>query len=239
MKKSNNLFNDENEIEIEGIDSWLITYSDMITIILCFFILFFYYSEGQVSILSKVKNSLSTKVESLEKENQELKQNNEKLSSVLFDIKNIEQDLKTSNKDFVKKLKEKNMLDNIELKETKKGLLIRFKDNVLFTSASANISDFGLEILKEIGKDLNKIDNKILVEGHTDNIPINSLNYSSNWELSSARAINVVNFLSKELDIKSSRFSVSGYGSTSPISDNSTKEGRAKNRRIEIVILNK
>lgn len=239
MKKSNNLFNDENEIEIEGIDSWLITYSDMITIILCFFILFFYYSEGQVSILSKVKNSLSTKVESLEKENQELKQNNEKLSSVLFDIKNIEQDLKTSNKDFVKKLKEKNMLDNIELKETKKGLLIRFKDNVLFTSASANISDFGLEILKEIGKDLNKIDNKILVEGHTDNIPINSLNYSSNWELSSARAINVVNFLSKELDIKSSRFSVSGYGSTSPIADNSTKEGRAKNRRIEIVILNK
>ncbi|MCT4585325.1 MAG: flagellar motor protein MotB [Peptostreptococcaceae bacterium] len=239
MKKSNNLFTDNNEIEIEGIDSWLITYSDMITIILCFFILFFYYSEGQVSILSEVKDSLSTKVESLQKENKELKQDNEKLSSVLFDIKNIEEDLKTSNNDFVKKLKEKNMLDNIELKETKKGLLIRFKDNVLFTSASANISDFGLEILKEIGKDLNKINNKILVEGHTDNIPINSLKYSSNWELSSARAINVVNFLSKELDIDSSRFSVSGYGSTTPIADNKTKDGRAKNRRIEIVILNK
>ncbi|WXR60597.1 flagellar motor protein MotB [Peptostreptococcaceae bacterium AGR-M142] len=239
MKKSNNIFHDDNEIEIEGIDSWLITYSDMITIILCFFILFFYYSEGQVSILSEVKDSLSTKVESLQKENQELKQDNEKLSSVLFDIKDIEEDLKTSNKDFIKKLKEKNMLDNIELKETEKGLLIRFKDNVLFTSASANISDFGLEILKEIGKDLNKINNKILVEGHTDNVPINSLKYSSNWELSSARAINVVNFLSKELNIDSSRFSVSGYGSTSPISNNSTKEGRAKNRRIEIVILNK
>ena len=85
---------------------------------------------------------------------------------------------------------------------------------------------------------LNKIDNYVRVEGHTDNIPIKNEYFNSNWQLSSIRASNVVEFFIEKGNISPDRLSAVGYGEYRPISDNNSEDGRSKNRRVDILILN-
>lgn len=85
---------------------------------------------------------------------------------------------------------------------------------------------------------LNKIDNYIRIEGHTDNVPIRNEYFSSNWQLSSTRASNVVEYLINNGGISPDRLSAVGYGEYRPVADNSTDQGRSKNRRVDILILN-
>jgi chemotaxis protein MotB len=84
---------------------------------------------------------------------------------------------------------------------------------------------------------LNSYSNGIRVEGHTDNVPISSHNFPSNWELSTSRATNVVQYLTKQDDFDPTKISAAGYGEYRPISDNSSEDGRSKNRRVDIVLL--
>ena len=92
--------------------------------------------------------------------------------------------------------------------------------------------------LSSLSNILNKIGNYVRIEGHTDNIPIENEDFSSNWQLSSIRASNVVEFLIEEGGIAPSRLSAVGYGEYRPISDNNTEDGRKQNRRVNILILN-
>ena len=119
-----------------------------------------------------------------------------------------------------------------------KGLVITFNDTVLFNSGEANIKDDWKEKLISISKVLNGIDNYIRVEGHTDNINIKTPYFNSNWQLSSIRAANVVEFLINEGNINPARLSAIGYGENRPVQSNDTEEGRAANRRVDILILN-
>jgi len=117
------------------------------------------------------------------------------------------------------------------------GIRLILKDKILFDSGSAEIKPEYRPILDKIAEILKEIDNPVEVEGHTDSIPIHTSKYPSNWELSTARAGSVVRyFISKGLD--PSRFKAVGYADTRPVAPNTTPEGREKNRRIEIVILN-
>ncbi len=117
------------------------------------------------------------------------------------------------------------------------GIRLILKDKVLFDSGSAEIKPEYKPILDKIAEILKEINNPVEVEGHTDSIPIHTRRFPSNWELSTARAGSVVRyFISKGLD--PSRFKAVGYADTRPIAPNTTPEGREKNRRIEIVILN-
>lgn len=218
--------------------SWLITYSDMVTIILCFFIIFFNVSEEKSSMLNSMKNALAEEVSVLSEENELLKTSNESLSMELFNLKNIEKDIDTSEEEFIKYLRDNNMLEEVSILQNEKGIAIRFKDSVLFSSAEADISVKGSIALSKIGDKLAKIKNPIIVEGYTDNVPIHTAKYPSNWELSVSRAISVVNYFTKEKGIDKSRMSVSGYGELNPIDTNDTPEGRSNNRRIEITIIN-
>ncbi len=123
-----------------------------------------------------------------------------------------------------------------------RGLIIRFKDNALFDSGSANLKESSEEILLFIGELLKNeefADRAVRVEGHTDNIPINTLRFPSNWELSTTRSTNVIKFFINDAEIAPDRLSASGYGEYYPIADNATPEGRAKNRRVDIVILSR
>ena len=91
--------------------------------------------------------------------------------------------------------------------------------------------------MQSIGEILKQYDRSIRVEGHTDNVPMNTFLYPSNWELSTARAVNVVKFLIEEVGISPVRLSAAGYGEYHPIADNDTAENRQKNRRVDVVIL--
>ncbi|SET37672.1 chemotaxis protein MotB [Natronincola peptidivorans] len=235
----------DNKHEIKFSNNWIITYSDMITIVLCFFILFFTYTAEETSILYDIKQhlsleveELSSQVEELSEENIVLKQEKESLAAILFGLEDIEVDILQSQEEFIRYLREKHLLDLIDIEQSDVGLLIRFKDSVLFSSGRAEISEDGHVILNHIGDKLKQIDNKIVVAGYTDNVPMNSTLYPSNWELSVARAMNAARVLMEEKTIAEERISVSGYGENQPIDTNDTPEGRSNNRRIEITILN-
>ncbi|MFZ5967286.1 MAG: OmpA family protein [Bacillota bacterium] len=232
-----NTDHDKNPYEMEFSNNWLITYSDMITIILCFFIVFFTYSSQEISALYDTKNALTDQISQLHAQNQKLKTEKENLAAQLFGLTNIEKDIKTSKEDFISFLRENNLLDQVNIIENEKGLLIRFKDSVLFGSGEADITQKGYAVLDEIGDKLGTIDHNIIVEGYTDNVPISTPEFPSNWELSVSRAIQVVKFFTEKKSISAQRITVSGYGERNPIDTNETPEGRANNRRIEITIV--
>lgn len=123
----------------------------------------------------------------------------------------------------------------VEMKNGK--VYVSLSDKLLFKSGDANVEVKGKEALKKLAEVLNKnADVSIAIEGHTDNVPIKTAVYKDNWDLSTARATNVVRLLSDEYGMDAHRLTASGKGEYFPVADNSTPEGKAKNRRTEIVL---
>jgi len=122
--------------------------------------------------------------------------------------------------------------------EMKNGkVYVRLSDKLLFKSGQASIEEKGKEAIKKLAEVLNKnTDIDIAVEGHTDSIPIKTAQYKDNWDLSVARATNIVRMLNEEYHVNAKRLTSSGKGEFMPVAPNSTSEGRAKNRRTEIVL---
>lgn len=117
-----------------------------------------------------------------------------------------------------------------------RGLVIRLNNAVLFESGSAEIKKHE-DTLNEVASILNTADNYIRIEGHTDNTPIRRSNYASNWELSTARAVNVVKLFISKNNFPPEKLIAVGYGEYKPVADNETAEGRSSNRRIDIIVL--
>ncbi len=114
---------------------------------------------------------------------------------------------------------------------------VSMNDKLLFKSASASVEEKGREALKKVANVLTSYpDIDILVEGHTDNLPIKTSQYKDNWDLSAARAISIVRILNQEYKIPGSRLNASGKSEYHPVSSNSSTEGRARNRRTEIIL---
>jgi len=132
---------------------------------------------------------------------------------------------------------ERNMEDKLEAELTSKGLVLKIKDGVLYGSGSADLSGDAQTVAEEIGKMLvTDPPRSIFIEGHTDSIPSNSAAFPSNWELSAARAINFMKILLENDDLNPAKFSASGFAEHQPIAGNDTAEGRAENRRVEVLI---
>ena len=128
----------------------------------------------------------------------------------------------------------------ITISELQGRLTVNKVDSILFSSGSAKVKEEGLKVIQRVGDIVKGVNDKdIQVEGHTDNIPISSRlknRFPSNWELSTARAVAVVQIL-LDMGIEGERLSAAGYGEFRPIADNATREGRAQNRRIQIVLV--
>ena len=116
-------------------------------------------------------------------------------------------------------------------------MVIELRNDILFQSGRADLQTEGEEALAEIVGVLNSIENRqFQVAGHTDNIPMRSSRFASNWELSTSRAVHVARFMIEQ-GLQAERISAAGYADTQPVASNSTPEGRAQNRRIEIVLV--
>ncbi len=127
---------------------------------------------------------------------------------------------------------------DVTISELAGKLTVNILDRVLFASGEADIKEEGQAVLREVAGFLAAMpDRQIQVIGHTDNIPIATARFPSNWELSAARALAAVRFLSEEAGVDPKRLGALAQGEFHPIADNSTPEGRAKNRRIAIVVL--
>lgn len=149
--------------------------------------------------------------------------------------------MKTTYDALVGKLEDEIERGEVTISELQGKLTVNMVERILFDSGKADIKPEGLEVLGRVGDILKDVQDKdIQVEGHTDNVPISSRlrdKFPSNWELSTARAANVVHFLQEQSGISGTRLAVAGFGEHRPISDNSTPEGREENRRIQIVLV--
>ena len=150
-------------------------------------------------------------------------------------------ELKSTYDDLTSELHDKIVQGEIEITQLKDKLTVKMVDKILFASGSADVKKDGKKVLSQVADILKKVeDRQILVEGHTDNVPISSRlreKFPSNWELSTARATNVVRYLQDSGGIDPTLLSAVGYGEHKPIASNETKEGKAKNRRIAIVLV--
>lgn len=120
---------------------------------------------------------------------------------------------------------------------SRRGLVVSLKEAGFFDSGSATLKQSSYALLNDVIHSLASYSNAIRIEGHTDNIPISSRSFPTNWELSTARATNVLQYLASQVDFEPGRMCAAGYGQYRPVADNASDEGRSKNRRVDIVLL--
>ena len=155
-----------------------------------------------------------------------------KLKSELSDLERAKADLED-------RLKNEIADKEVQIDMAKNGLVITFVAEVLFSSGKAELKESSFEKLDKVAAVLTETvpDLSVGIEGHTDNEPIKYSGWKSNWELSTGRALSVVHYLQDVKNINPVRLSATGFGEYKPVADNDTKEGKQKNRRVEIVIL--
>jgi chemotaxis protein MotB len=151
--------------------------------------------------------------------------------------------LKQTYESLINELQKELKNGQVQIKQAKNSVQLTIAEQLFFETGKAEIKPEGQAVLRRIGPILKKIPEKnVRVEGHTDNVPIGpSLRpqYPTNWELGAARAVNVVRFLQKESGLDPLRLSAVSYGQYRPVASNRTEEGRAKNRRIEIILIDR
>jgi len=125
----------------------------------------------------------------------------------------------------------------VRLKVEAQGIVISLEQKILFDSGTDRISESARPVVSEIADVLRGIPNKVNLVGHADARPIHSKRFRDNWELSVARSLRLRELLSREFGIDEGRLSVASFGATSPVAPEDTEEGRATNRRVEIVIV--
>ena len=132
----------------------------------------------------------------------------------------------------------RNMGGKVHTRMEGRGLVISLGEGGFFDSGSDQLKNEGRELLDSIAQSLLASDNQVRVEGHTDDVPIRTTRFPSNWELSTARATTIVSYLVSRFSFSPEKLSAAGYGEFRPIAENGTPEGRARNRRVDIVVLN-
>lgn len=225
----------------KGSPGWMTTYGDMMSLLLCFFVLLYAYSSIDMIKFREVVISLRGALGILDGGPQMLNPGelpvpakpvqNRGAADGLPEIDEIAEKI-------AKYLKERGMEGVVQLEKNRRGLVIRFKDATLFDFGAAEIRESSKQILGGLAEILTAITNEVTIEGHTDNVPIKKTHiYKDNWELSTARSCNVLRFFIEESGLEPARLSAIGYGEYKPIAPNNTEENRAKNRRVDVVIL--
>ena len=224
-------------------ERWLITYADLITLLMVFFIIMYAMSTLNQKKYEVLATSLKSAFNTGSGENTIADfQGNAILTSMKDTInsetlKNMEdQQLREMAKKVQEQVDKHQMQNSIHVTINERGLVISLVDKVLFNSGEAELTPKAKVFLDKIIDIIAKIPNQIRVEGHTDNLPISNIRFPSNWELSTARATRVIAFLI-EKQLPAEKLSAAGYGEYRPVVPNTSEQNRSLNRRVDIVIL--
>lgn len=227
-----------------GAPGWMATFADLVTLLMCFFVLLFAMSTTQQETYKELVKSLRSAlgaqavpesgtregltmhaVPSEEpSENQQIDELGGMIEKELDVIVSEVRELVLFNK----------LGGEVSVTKTEDGVVITMSDLLLFDKGGTRLSDKGLDILKKVAVVLSKLAYHVKIKGHTDNEPISSAMFPSNWELSSARASTVVRLLVQN-GVPPGYISAEGYAHYHPVATNDTPQGRARNRRVEIV----
>jgi chemotaxis protein MotB len=185
--------------------TWQMSFNDLLTVLLTFFILLVSISNIQADKVQDFSASASEALGARGRMNQK-----ESLINAIGAI------------------------DGISVRSSREGIAVVLRESLLYRSGSAEI--IHKDVLRQLGEKLKNVKASIRVEGHTDNIPVVSRSFPSNWELSTRRAVNVVKFFADECGIDPKKLSAAGYADSRPVAPNSHPEGRALNRRVNMII---
>ncbi len=229
-------------------ESWLVPYADILTLLLALFIVLFASADANKTKFTQMAQSLSAAFSgspsvfdnntAISPEINSSKPDQSKDESVKEQahLRETVQLLEVK-KEIDKYINKNNLAGDLTTALTEDGLMIRIKDSALFPSGSADLRPDSQRFGTEIAKMLTTLPQQIVVSGHTDNVPINTREFPSNWELSSKRAVNFMKFLLAQGNLQPGRFSAIGYGEYRSMAANDVEEGRAKNRRVEVLIM--
>lgn len=221
---------DDLENQLAKSAQWAITYGDFMSYLMIFFLIMFSFA------ISKSGGSSRESIKYQESLVKIQKVFGGKGSSLDYDRLVKRQKEESMVTQLKKAIDNKNLSKYAKIETWDKKIRLVLADAILFHSGHARLDPRAESVLAAVADQLKTLANPIAIEGHTDNVPIKGGRYSSNWELSMARAYSVLRFFEKQ-GIAPQRLSAIGYGQYHPIADNSTPEGRAKNRRIEIDLL--
>lgn len=217
----------------ENQDRWLLTYADLITLLLAFFVVMYSMSQVDAKRFGKMAKAL----------NGILKGGDSVLKNAIDDpsIKGNGL-LKLGNLRMIQKQIEERFAnfertDDVQTEITERGLVVHIMESALFSGGSADLNYKARDVLDIIYERIAPLPNHVRIEGHTDDRPIQTDKFPSNWELSAARATSVVRYFIDNFNMPPDRVSALGYGKYRPVRPNNSIENRARNRRIDVVIM--
>lgn len=228
--------------EHENHERWLVSYADFITLLFAFFVVMYSISsinEGKYKILSDsltgVFNQPDRSIKPIpvgeeRPRSSQAQDSTQDDDSEMTDatLRNIASSVREAFGDLLQS-------DQLTIRGNEMWIEIELSSSLLFPSGDALPNDQAFEIIEKVAKILTPYENPVKVEGFTDNLPIQTSQFPTNWELSSARAASIVRMLAMD-GVKPARLSAVGYGEYQPVADNATPEGRARNRRVVLVI---
>ncbi|MCF7740264.1 MAG: flagellar motor protein MotB [Candidatus Marinimicrobia bacterium] len=224
---------EKEDVEQPSSPAWMTTYGDMMTLLLCFFVLLLSFSN-----IDKVKFSMSMRaLQGALGVMPRMKKVNRSTQTRINSDKVID---KMKMEEKIQKLKELAKSLGYEEEVTvlfnEGGLLIRLGNKVLFDLGKAKLREQAYPILEFVGNTIKEHDaDDVIVGGHTDNLPISSSEYPSNWELSIARSLSVVKFMIDSVNVPPEKLIAAGFSEYHPIAPNDTPTNRQKNRRVEFM----
>lgn len=218
-----------------GGGGWEVVYSGFAMILLCFFIMLSSFSTMQQA---RVMSFVRSFVDAVSIMSGGVKPGAGAVvlnpSAPMVEAKH---EMATLMNDLKKLAQEENLKSEVLFQRIPKGLAMRLNDSALFDLGAAEVSSGAVKLLRSIGDIIAKTDYQVRIEGHTDDLPIRTVRYPSNWELSTARAVNVLRHLQTLSKIPPQRLSAVGFGQHRPIFPNDNPSHRARNRRVEIIFL--
>jgi len=217
--------------EPENADRWVVSYADFITLLFAFFTTMYAISHVDQGKLQRFSGSMKSAFKAGGQEAGD--------TTVIEGIKPINYADVGLERDIEAEFKKFAILEAIAVERDQRGVVISMGDDVLFDSGSAVLKQSARPILAMIATLIRKSQRAIVVEGHTDNMPLNHPRYASNLELSTARAASTYAYLTSEESIRPEQMSAAGYGEYRPLASNATPEGRARNRRVDILFVSK
>ncbi len=244
----------------ENHERWLVSYADFITLLFAFFVVMFASSQADKSkakqmsesvksafeeghISAAVASILGGTVDDKGKGNAQMKGagGEKKVPPPVVPHKEIQEklvELMPSLQRLTMDLKKEIAAGKIQLTLEQRGLVISLKQAAFFPSGEDGVANDSYASIEKVAEVIKKMPNPVRLEGHTDAVPIHNSRYRSNWELSAARSIAMLEILDTRFGIPRTQMAISGYAESKPIASNESEEGRAQNRRVDILIMN-
>lgn len=231
--------------EHENHERWLVSYADFITLLFAFFVVMYSVSsvnEGKYRTVSESIKAALNPVASQPASRLPFHVGDSKPHVISPDLAPINEPAIRRIREMLKSMQQGAKIDLQDVRVIDNGngsITISLPDWIVFQSGEARVRPEAVEFLKSLSEVLTEMGRHVRVLGHTDNVPIRTAQFPSNWELSAARAVMIVRIFAELYGLPPDHLSATGFGDSRPVADNLTPEGRGKNRRVEIVVLEK